>query len=373
MAITTFEDYQRGFRKCMAQMMKESFKDVIMPGSFYERKLRECDDTKSKKDEIAEKCQKILKNSKMAKAKGFVESLLETLDDIIDFDTPFKKIDALYKLCCENEEKDDEDKTVNESEEDDDQVDEADDDDEPIDPDIDVMKSSYINDYKLDKVSIYKMLKGFEAFGEWILIHGKNEERPIMKALLAVLADEYIPKFAEVPGADDASEKKHAGGDGDETDDTETPTDSGDDADAADSEEDDDLPPEDDAADEGKSAEDEEEDGEEDEETNESTKPINESWDEIELVYDYIKSTFPMFDEFKDVKLEMPDAGSNYIVVKLSDPSKLKAFQDRLKALIRLAKEQDRVDPDGTGPVQGSIMNIKSIGSNGEDSVKIEL
>lgn len=249
-----FENLQNAFLRCLEDMDKAN----RIAGSQFERLMEMVDSQGSlqekKMKQVEEKCNAILADRRMAKAKKFVESILKNLADL----TPDQanKVDRLYCLITLNE-ADDEDKGKAKEKEDeklpaddkkDDAADEKADDEEKgedekkankeddaaddeaegdeeetpagdegdaaeaaPDPDVDVMKSSFINDYKLDKMSIYKMLLGFKEFGEWILIHGKNEERPIMKAMLAVLSDEYIPKFKTVPGAEDASKKEHSG------------------------------------------------------------------------------------------------------------------------------------------------------------------
>ena len=220
----------------------------------------------------------------------------------------------------------DDEEEVEEAEEE--EVEEAEDDDADGDPDVAVIKSGFISDYKSDKLSLYKFLQAIVEFGQWIMTHGKNEERNVMKSLLAVLEDEFIPKFAELPGAtDDSTVDDEPAADADE----EIPADAEDDEEDVDVEVDDEEPTEDeedmdidvdleDDEEPADESEDEEEDIELDVEESEDDEEVTEAdGDIIEIsvpsIYhepDEAKKLIKQFKKKYNVDAEFYDGGDQY-------------------------------------------------------------
>ena len=214
------ESYQKMQRKGTAG------KKII--GTVSER-LNESIDSQIKVAKLKKMVKALLECEKMKSAKEFLKSISLTECKAKDF----AKVEKLYKLYEEIED-------VEEAEEE--EVEEAEDDEADGDPDVAVIKSGFIADYKSDKLSLYKFLQAIVEFGQWIMTHGKNEERNVMKSLLAVLEDEFIPKFAELPGAtDDSTVDDEPADDADE----EIPADAEDDEEEVDVEVDDEEPTED--------------------------------------------------------------------------------------------------------------------------------
>ena len=183
------ESYQKMQRKGIAG------KKII--GTVSER-LNESIDSQIKAAKLKKMVKALLECEKMKSAKEFLNSISLTECTAKDL----AKVEKLYKLYEEIED-----------------VEEAEDDEADGDPDVAVIKSGFIADYKSDKLSLYKFLQAIVEFGQWIMTHGKNEERNVMKSLLAVLEDEFIPKFAELPGATDDSTVDDEPADDEESDD----------------------------------------------------------------------------------------------------------------------------------------------------------
>ena len=218
------ESYQKMQRKGTAG------KKII--GTVSER-LNESIDSQIKSAKLKKMIKALLECEKMKSAKKFLKSISLTECKAKDF----AKVEKLYKLYEEIEDV---------KEEDEEEVEEAEDDEADGDPDVAVIKSGFISDYKSDKLSLYKFLQAIVEFGQWIMTHGKNEERNVMKSLLAVLEDEFIPKFAELPGATDDSTVDDKPADDEEADDAipadaEADDEADDEADAEDDTEDDDV------------------------------------------------------------------------------------------------------------------------------------
>lgn len=216
------------FAESYETMQKRGTAGKKIVGSVAER-LNEKIDEQLRASKLKAMIGTLLECKEMKKASAFLNGI--SINSCTS--EKFEKVEKLYKLYKENFAEDDEDIDAN--------VDEADD-EESEDPDVAVAKAGFINDYKSEKMSIYKILLGFVEFGNWIMVHGKNDERTAMKALLAVLEDEFIPKFSELPGAD-ASDDTEA------EDDTEDDTEAEDSEDTEDTEEDDIEEPADDDSD----------------------------------------------------------------------------------------------------------------------------
>ncbi len=257
------ESYQKMQRKGTAG------KKII--GTVSER-LNESIDSQIKVAKLKKMVKALLECEKMKSAKEFLNSISLTECKAKDL----AKVEKLYKLYEEIED-------VEEAEEED--VEEAEDDEADGDPDVAVIKSGFIADYKSDKLSLYKFLQAIVEFGQWIMTHGKNEERNVMKSLLAVLEDEFIPKFAELPGAtDDSTVDDEPADDADE----EIPADAEDDEEEVDVEVDDEEPTED------------EEDTDIDVDSEDDEEPADESEDEEEVE--------EAEDDEEDIELDVEEA-----------------------------------------------------------------
>ena len=141
--------------------------------------------------------------------EALIETICYTIDNLDDLDpAQADYADSIYQAAMtayEDIKKYAEEAELYNESDDEEEVEEAEDDEADGDPDVAVIKSGFISDYKSDKLSLYKFLQAIVEFGQWIMTHGKNEERNVMKSLLAVLEDEFIPKFAELPGATEDS------------------------------------------------------------------------------------------------------------------------------------------------------------------------
>lgn len=266
------ESYQKMQRKGTAG------KKII--GTVSER-LNESIDSQIKSAKLKKMIKALLECEKMKGAKKFLKSISLTECTAKDL----AKVEKLYKLYEEIEEAEDD-------------IEEAEDDDADGDPDVAVIKSGFISDYKSDKLSLYKFLQAIVEFGQWIMTHGKNEERNVMKSLLAVLEDEFIPKFAELPGATEDSTVDDEPADDEEADDA-IPADAEDDeeSDTEDDTEDDDVDIDVDAEIDG--VDDEPADDDDDDEVEESEEEeVDEADDEVDE--EALKAAF---DVLKDEKI----------------------------------------------------------------------
>jgi hypothetical protein len=307
------ESYQKMQRKGTAG------KKII--GTVSER-LNESIDSQIKSAKLKKMVKALLECEKMKSAKKFLKSISLTECKAKDFE----KVEKLYKLYEEIEDV---------KEEDEEEVEEAEDDEAEGDPDVAVIKSGFISDYKSDKLSLYKFLQAIVEFGQWIMTHGKNEERNVMKSLLAVLEDEFIPKFAELPGAtDDSTVDDEPADDADE----EIPADAEDDTEAdeedVDVEVDDEEPTEDE--------EDADIDVDVDSEDDEDSTDESEDEEEVEEAEDDEEDIELDVEESEDEE-EVTEADGD--IIEISVPS-IYHEPDEAKKLIKQFKKKYNVDAE---------------------------
>ena len=243
------------------------------------------------------------------------------------------KLDSLYKIYEEevpDEEKPEEDEPVEEADDEEDE--------EALDPKVATVKAALLNDYKSEQASLYQIFQGIVEFSNWIMTHGNNDERTIIKSLVAILEDEYLTKFAEIPGAkpegddagDDAgADDEEAPADEERADDEEAPADDEDVEPAEESEEDD---IEDDVTD-------EDGDNEEDE------APVEEDDDEeadFEALQKVLKSEAEECDD-EDEPVEEADAGkfSEELLTTIEDIDDIDTIKKIADALVRWLPEKD--------------------------------
>lgn len=195
------------FGEAYKKMMKVGKAGKTIIGSVSERLNESIDDDILRKK--AKRMAKVLLECKAMKpAHDFLKTILvreATKKDLA-------KLDNLYKIYEEevpDEEKPEEDDTVEEADEDD---------EEALDPKVATVKAALLNDYKSEQASLYQIFQGVIEFSNWIMTHGNNDERTIIKSLIAILEDEYLPKFAEIPGAKPEDDGAEEGGDDKEAD-----------------------------------------------------------------------------------------------------------------------------------------------------------